>query len=121
MVFLQIGTNDVSSGSLTSEIEARYAEILDRISAESPETLVYIQSLLPRSSDYQQDVVDLNRVLRRLAQGRGLPYIDLYAALVCDDGSICKEYSNDELHLLGPGYVKWVDLLRPYIAAEDLR
>ncbi len=39
-----------------------------------------------------------------------------YTALVCDDGSICNAYSNDELHLLGPGYEKWVELLRPYVS-----
>lgn len=121
MVFLQIGTNDLGSGSPASEIEARYAEILDRISAESPETMVYVQSLLPRSPDYQQEVVDLNQRLRRLAEERALPYIDLYAAFVCDEGYICNGYSNDELHLLGPGYVKWVELLRPYITAADHR
>lgn len=115
IVFLDIGSNDLGSGSPPTEIETRYAEILDRLAAESPETQVYIQSALPRTSKYERRVIDLNRRLYRLAEGRGLPYIDLYAAFVCDDGSICNEYSNDKIHLLGPGYVKWVELLRPYI------
>ena len=114
-MFLAIGSNDLGSGSPPNEIEARYAEILDRLAAKSPETQVYIQSVLPRSSDYEQRIIDLNQRIRGLAEGRGLPYIDLYSAFVCDDGSICDEYSNDEIHLLGPGYVKWVKLLRFHI------
>ena len=61
---------------------ARYADILDKLAAESPAPKVYIQSVLPRSSDYERRVIDLNQRLRRLAARRGLPYIDLYSAFV---------------------------------------
>lgn len=96
-------------------IKARYTEILDELSRNSPQTRVYVQSVLPRSADYDPLVRELNEHIRSLAHQRSLPHIDLYAAFVCDDGFICDELSNDELHLLGAGYAKWVELLSSHL------
>ena len=114
-VFLMIGTNDLGFGYPADATGARYAEILFRLARDAPQTRVYVQSVLPRGADYEPLVLDLNQRIRGLARERRLPYIDLYPAFVCDDGSICDELSNDELHLLGPGYATWVEQLRPYL------
>ena len=43
-------------------------------------------------------------------------YIDLYSHFVDEKtGKMNIEYTNDGLHLLGKGYLKWVDIVKPYI------
>ena len=95
-----------------------YSRILDRLATETPETRVYLQSLLPRAADYEARVLALNDEIRRLADERALPYIDLYPTLVDADGSIRNELSNDELHLLGSGYDHWRQILAPHLEAQ---
>ena len=102
-------------GVPVAKIATNYAEILDRIGTGAPDTRVYVQSVLPRGSDYEERVLALNREIRRMAEERGLPYIDLYPAFVADDGSIQDELANDELHLLGTGYARWKAILDPYV------
>lgn len=114
-VFLMIGTNDLGMGISEDILLDNYARLLDRIMRERPETQIYIQSLLPRAAAYRERVESVNAALRSLAAERGLVYVDLYPAFLADDGSICDEYSGDELHLTGVGYREWERLLDPFV------
>ena len=60
-----------------------------------------------------------NNNLKILAEESGYTYVDLYPAFLDKDGSIKNEYSNDDLHLLGSGYLKWKKLIRPYIELDN--
>ncbi len=52
----------------------------------------------------------------QLAAREGVTYVDLYSHFVDPaTGKMQTEYSNDGLHLLGKGYVKWAEILKPYI------
>ena len=113
-VFINIGTNDIA-GIVNTITDARllqnYGEILDHLKTDSPETYVYVHSLLPRAAEFQQRIETLNVQLRSLAFSRGATYINLYPHFLDDDGSIKNELSNDELHLLGRGYMLWKDII----------
>ena len=40
----------------------------------------------------------------------------MYKALVTPSTDVMNpEYTNDGLHLLGKGYLKWVEVLKPYL------
>jgi len=123
-VFLNIGTNDLTHGpSLREQSYQQYREILRRIQRESPTTVIYIQSLLPRSVEFQADIIDFNLELEEIASEFNVQHVDIYPRFVGDDGSIEDTFSNDELHLLGSGYKLWHEILVPYLQIywEQLR
>ena len=109
-VFLLIGTNDVSFGETDETIVDNIVTIIERITDESPETQVFVQSILPRRASYQERIETLN-IKIRAAIGDRAEWIDLYSLLLDEDGSIADRYSNDELHLLGAGYTVWKETI----------
>jgi len=107
-LFLLIGTNDLFRGSSEDEIVADIIEILEQLKQETPDTEVYLQSVLPRAPSYRSSVEALNARLAEVALEHGADWVDLYAQFIDDEtGGIRAELSNDELHLLGPGYALW--------------
>jgi len=117
-VFLMIGTNDLFRGASEDEIVADIEEILDRLKQESPDSEVYLQSVLPRAADYRARVDALNVRLAEVAGERGCAWVDLYPHFLDEGtGAIREELSNDELHLLGPGYVLWREQIEALVRA----
>ena len=115
-VFLKIGTNDLSLGVPEAQIAANVGTIIERIRGASPATEVYVQSVLPRAADYRAPVEGLNQQLREVAQEKGATWIDLYPHFLDEaDGSIRDDLANDELHLLGDGYLLWRERIRSYL------
>jgi lysophospholipase L1-like esterase len=105
-------------GVSLEEIEANFDVILRQFRAESPGTLVYVQSVLPHSRPYAKHVQALNDVIQDLAERHGVTYIDLYPHFARDDGSVDPRFSNDSLHLTGTGYARWHALIRPFVVGE---
>ena len=44
-----------------------------------------------------------------------IKYIDIFPHLLDTSGKLSREYSNDGLHLLGIGYLKWKNIIEPYV------
>ena len=63
-IFLMIGINDLAVGIKIDSIAKNYSNIIKRIKSLSPETRVYIQSVLPVNDDFKgvnnKDVIELN-------------------------------------------------------------
>ncbi len=116
--FLLIGTNDLGMGVSLEDTEANYDAMLRQFRAESPGTLVYVQSVLPRSRPYANHVQALNGVIRGLARQHGVTYVDLHAHFARDDGSLDPRFSNDSLHLSGAGYARWRELILPFVVGS---
>jgi lysophospholipase L1-like esterase len=120
-IFLLIGTNDLNWWAYRhdEDILETYSQILAGCQHISPETSVFVQSLLPRTKRYSKHIRALNHELHKLAKEYGYEYIDLYSHFVNEEGALKTKFTNDHLHLLSPGYKKWVEILTPYI--ESLR
>jgi lysophospholipase L1-like esterase len=116
-VFLLIGTNDLTSGASLQQITANVRALLAEIERRAPGTPVVVQSVMPRTPRFRDDLRLLNRAYRRLVDGAGsdVEYLDLWPALADDSGDLRREYTEDRLHLNGPGYAAWVDVLRPVV------
>ena len=61
------------------------------------------------------DILLINMELEKMAESRGLVYIDLHSEFLNEDGILDKEYSIDGLHLNGKGYLLWKDLILNHI------
>jgi lysophospholipase L1-like esterase len=115
-VFIKIGTNDLTHGPEDRDTSyAQYREIVDRIQRESPDTKIYLQSVLPRNVKLREEVEAYNIEIQLIAEATGSTYVDLYTSFLSEDGSIGDKFSNDELHLHGAGYVLWQQLISPYL------
>ena len=127
-IFLLIGINDVSRGTSADTIVGYIGMIAAKIKKDSPKTRLYLQSVLPVSDHYNmfkghtahwEEVAKINEGLIRLAEKEKLTYIDLYSHFVdSKTGKMNIEYTNDGLHLLGKGYLKWVEIVKPYISKK---
>lgn len=125
-IFLLVGVNDVSRGTPADTIVLRIGAITQKIKQDSPKTKLYLQSILPVTDHYKmfgghtsrwQMIKKINEGLIRLADQEKVTYIDLYSHFVDEKtGKMNIEYTNDGLHLLGKGYLKWVAIVKPYVS-----
>lgn len=116
-VFLLIGTNELGPALDPAPSLARQREILARIRRESPDTRVFVQSLLPRAARFRPAIESYNAALADLGREFGCTFIDLYPAFLAEDGSLRDEFTVDEVHLNTAGYLHWRELLQPHLAS----
>lgn len=124
-IFLMIGINDLARGTSPDSIVYLTKQIIEKIQSDSPNSLVYIQSILPVNDSFvmfkghtqhKETIAPTNKELEILAKIKGVIFIDLYSHFVTPGTNCLKpEYTNDGLHLMGEGYIKWIEIIKPYI------
>jgi len=114
-LFLMIGINDIGAGDPDSIILANYRQLLDRIQDTLPDSMVFIQSILPTTTAWPncpgEKIVRLNTEIRELAIKYGFKWIDLYPLFVDASGYLRHDLTSDGLHLNGEGYRVWSEVL----------
>ena len=119
-IFLLIGINDVSHGHSVSELARRYERLVKKIRQQTPQTKLYVQSVMPINNDFrrykslygkEKTVTELNKRIKSIAQANGAVYVDLWPALSDSQGKLKKAYTNDGLHLNGAGYRAWTNAI----------
>ncbi len=119
-IFLLIGVNDLLFHPL-STISENYEKIVKRIKLETPETELYLESILPIHNDLRQnglkneDIDALNQQIFELSQKYAANYIDLASKLKNTEGSLQENLSLDGIHLNGKGYQILGENLKKYI------
>ena len=100
-IFLMVGINDLSGRIKTDSITRNYANIIRQIKQFSPQTKIYVQSVLPINDDYKEinneQIIDLNSKIKNVATEYNVTYIDIFSHLLDSSGKLRKEYSNDEV------------------------
>lgn len=124
-IFLMIGVNDLSRGASIDSVAAGIDRIVCKIQTESPRTEIFLQSVLPVNADFGMfaghtkrgaEIRPLNEKLQTLAAKRNIVYIDLFSQLTTPGTELLNPaYTNDGLHLLGEGYLKWKEIVEPFI------
>ncbi|MBQ1725213.1 MAG: hypothetical protein II022_05030 [Muribaculaceae bacterium] len=123
-IFILTGVNDVSHGVDGDSIGRAMEKLIVLIKTRSPQTKIYLQSMLPFNNevrlwkllkDREQVVIDGNRALERVALKHDVVWIDLFPLFVDENGRLRADLTNDGLHLMGPGYIIWADAIRRYI------
>ncbi len=116
-VFLLIGTNDLPWYEYTTDTEilSAYTQIVKKLRTELPKCKVFMQSLLPRHEVYSKRIQRLNNCLQVLSAENGCIFIDLFHAFANSKGGLRKELTNDNLHLLGEGYLIWAEEIHHHV------
>lgn len=126
-IFILIGINDISRETPVDVILNNYRRIVSKIQRESPETRIYVQSLFPTNNEFDHfpraqnkddEIRAVNIGIEKIAGEYGLTFIDLYPHFLDEEGKLSKEYTNDGLHLMGKGYLKWTEIIRPFVEEE---
>lgn len=121
-IFLMIGINDLSRRRKVEQILSDYKKLIELIIEKSPETNLFIQSILPtdnRANLQNTDIVLINSGLESLAQKYNLTFINLFDLLKTDFNVLNKSLSNDGLHLNGQGYLIWEKAIQQYIPSSE--
>lgn len=124
-VFLLIGINDLARGTSKDTVFANICKIAENIRISSPKTKVYIQSIFPVNTSFGkfenhvnkgEEVIFINTGLKKWCIENGFFYVDLYSQLVTPGTDLLNpEFTNDGLHLLGEGYLKWAEVIKPLL------
>jgi lysophospholipase L1-like esterase len=113
-IFMEIGVNDLSRSIPVDTILRNYELIIKSITASSPTTQIYLQSLLPTRAVNAGMITEVNKRLRDF-RGENITHVDLHAQFAVD-GSLDPRYdSGDGLHLSGNGYLHWRDLVKEFV------
>lgn len=119
-VFLLIGINDLWNVSpfepSVSYISKNIIRITQEIQKKSPETSVYVQTILPVEKQiYRAYINEINNILKLEESSNSYTIIDLHSFFVDDKGLIIEDFFSDGIHLTEEGYNNWVKVVRPVV------
>ena len=125
-VFMMIGTNDIAiSGGLNfsgEQVLAYVKSIVERIHARSPQTKIYLYSILKNKTGNRVEATWLhtNEIVKEYVETMNvdwLTYIDLYDKLAgVAQGGV---WSYDYLHLTAAAYQVWCETICEYLAEGE--
>lgn len=110
-ICITIGINDiVYYHQETETIIDNYNKIVSKLSAELPNSEIYIESIYPLSNElikYDKNICVVNSAIKDLADNNKIFFIDVYSELK-NKSNI---YISDGLHLNGNGYTELIKIL----------
>ena len=119
-VFIMLGTNDLGTSGIntTEHVLQNVSLIVDRFKQTSPNTEIYVQSILPSASGIRTLEAEqaANVALETMCTEKGATYIDLWEAM---QGITNNTLSYDYLHLTSDGYKIWCDIIAPYVMDDE--
>lgn len=119
-LILLIGTNDLSAGISLKEIVENVRDMLEMTRRESPKTFVILEAVYPINQEVHvskalqaiagskrnnQRIMELNRLLKELAEKYNATWLDLTSRLADCKGNLKAEFTEDGLHLKTVGYI----------------
>lgn len=123
-VFILAGINDISFSFPPDLILRNFKRIVSRLKAESPETRIYIQTILPVNNTFstfvnhfnKDDMIAaVNEGLKDLAETESLTLIDIHPYFLDKDKRLDTKYTDEGLHLNAEGYRVWARILQKYV------
>jgi lysophospholipase L1-like esterase len=120
-VFILIGINDIGKDIPDAVIADNCRKIVQRIKAGSPQTTIFLQSILPLNPSYlnfpqhydkENHVIHTNMLLRQVAESTQCRFVNLYPLFLDDQQRLDKKFTGDGLHLNRAAYEVWVNFLK---------
>jgi len=113
---IMIGTNNSGNNS-PEEIADGLAAITKQLRAKLPKTKVLLLGIFPRGAnkdDGRRQVNEkANDIFKKLADGKGIHYLDIGEKFLEPDGTLSRKIMPDLLHLSVEGYTIWAESIEP--------
>jgi len=124
-VFLLIGINDLSRNIPGDTVFQNICKIVTKIRTASPFTIIIVQSILPVNPAFTKfpkhvgktpEVLDINSRLEKWCNENEFRFVDLFHSFTeAGTDYLNPEFTNDGLHLKAQGYLKWAEIISPFI------
>lgn len=119
-VFLLIGINDLWNNKPNipsfEYISSNIIKISKAINKGSPNTKIYIQTILPvEKAIYKKNIMIINSILKQAEKSNPYKIIDLHSVFVNEQGAIKSNLSTDGIHLSEKGYDIWTNFIKATI------
>ena len=120
-LFILLGINDIGKDIPDAVIADNYLKIVREVHAKSPETKIYVQSILPLNPtlprfpqhyDKEEHVLSVNKLLKANAGAGNYTFIDIFHLFVNAEQRLDAKYTYEGLHLKPEAYVIWTDYLK---------
>lgn len=119
-IYISLGINEM--GSDVVSYYRHYRSLVEQIRKAQPGAYIFIEGSLhvgqvKSSSDgvyNNTSLVQRNKAISELANGRDIFYIDPNPALCDSNGDLIADYTSDQVHLKANCYNIWADWLRKY-------
>lgn len=120
--FIMAGINDLSEGRTVDEVVESFSSILNTMSQQSPDTKVFIQSVLPVNKlkfnptiATNEQIASLNSKLAELSKEYNATFINLYPLFLDGNQQLNEKYTFDGLHVNGEGYAIWINQIKELV------
>ncbi len=116
-IYVSVGVNEL--GMPTMEYFNAYKNFIEVVRKLQPDAIIYVQGIMHVTGSYAQrntvynntNIVDRNKALATLANGRDIFYLDMNSAICDADGNIPEDKSYDGVHLKASAYELWHEFL----------
>ena len=123
-LFLMAGTNDILEKETLPTVLHDYIDLINLVRKTSPETKLYVQSLLPVNETFSNEklsgmtntIASFNVQLRHYCERHHVGYINIFKRFVRHGtNEMRRELTSDGLHLTPFGYKVWAFELKKYL------
>lgn len=123
-LFIMAGVNDISLKRSNDKIITGIKSIIYQVREGSPDTKIYVQSLLPINNDdkrfkrmegKEKQIEQLNKEMEKFCKKERIPFINIYPAFLGEKRKLDPKFTTDGIHLNEAGYTVWVDQIREYV------
>ena len=119
-IFIMIGTNDLVAQGLNThaQVAAKVRTALTRCSKESPESEIYVQSILPTKHNIHkvEDEIASNDSIKKICgEFKNTTYVDMWDDM---QGILTGALTLDQLHLKASAYRIWCKKIAQYVGSE---
>lgn len=124
LLIVMIGTNDFGKNRLPADMVIRnILNVAKKLKANLAQTPVIWHSLTPRSDEFSQSMIEVNKAIRPELEKLGFIYHDVFSLLKDDSENklelkYCEDPDTFGLHLNNLGYEKWYESLGPLVTLE---
>ncbi|CDZ23646.1 hypothetical protein CCDG5_0508 [[Clostridium] cellulosi] len=119
-IYIMLGSNDIVQGISAKKFQSYYEKLVDKIKSSSPNSKIYLESILPVTAKYEakstkltnKRIESFNAAIKELCANKGVNYCDVAYALKDSDGTLLSDLSWDGFHLNKAGYANWIAYLK---------
>ncbi len=125
-IYLMLGTNGIDWMSVDQMIE-QYDKVFSQLKKDNPDAVFYIQSIPPitREKEKKADQMSISKIkefngrLLKFAESKKAYYVDVFSALVSEDGYLSPDISTDGVHFNASVYTTWIEYVRRHTSRYE--